>query len=173
MEELRDSGRYLLGKKNLIVVEIGVNIGTNAVTLLNNLDIAMLHLVDPFLEYSDTGNPEELSMSQDQLDADYLTLQKNMIPYAGKVNIVKDSSAEAAEMYPDGFFDYAYADACHASISVAADIAAWWPKVKSGGVLAGHDFYSYSGVKEAVENFIAQTGLELLGEGVDWYVVKP
>lgn len=175
MEELRDSGKYLLqsGKTGIVAVEIGVDIGSNAITLLENLDISMLHLVDPFTAYSDTGSIEDgYTMDQEQLDADYIAMQANMAPYAGKINIVKEASPAAASLYQDEFFDYVYIDGCQCFDCVTKDIAAWWPKVKVGGVFAGHDFYSYPGVKDAVENFIAQTGLQLRSEGIDWYVIK-
>jgi hypothetical protein len=39
-----------------------------------------------------------------------------------------------------GKLDFVYLDADHAHASVKADLAAWFPLVKSGGVFAGHDW---------------------------------
>jgi FkbM family methyltransferase len=42
--------------------------------------------------------------------------------------------------YPDGYFDAIYVDAVHNYEGVRADILNFTPKVKRGGVIAGHDF---------------------------------
>lgn len=64
-------------------------------------------------------------------------------------------SAEAAKKYPDAHdgegLDFVFIDADHSYGSVRADIAAWLPKVKSGGIIAGHDFApEFPGVIQAV-----------------------
>ena len=53
----------------------------------------------------------------------------------------KGSSADWAEKFEDGFFDYLYLDADHSKKSVLADLKYWYPKVKNGGIIAGHDVY--------------------------------
>lgn len=58
-------------------------------------------------------------------------------------------TADAADLFPDNHFDFVYIDASHDFDSVCRDIRAWLPKVRSGGMLAGHDF-NESGVCEAV-----------------------
>jgi len=42
--------------------------------------------------------------------------------------------------YPNGWFDIVFIDADHSYEGVKSDIHLWLPKVKSGGILAGHDF---------------------------------
>ena len=46
-------------------------------------------------------------------------------------------------MYTDNSLDFVMLDADHTLASVLADIAHWWPKVRAGGILAGHDFSHY------------------------------
>lgn len=61
-------------------------------------------------------------------------------------------SIDAARIFDDGSLDFVFIDAAHDEASAAADIAAWWPKIKSGGVLAGHDYASWApGVVAAVD----------------------
>lgn len=48
-------------------------------------------------------------------------------------------SVEAATRFADASADFVFIDGDHSYESVTADIAAWRPKIKSGGVLAGHD----------------------------------
>ena len=65
----------------------------------------------------------------------------------------------AAATYPDQSLDFVFLDADHDYESVKADIAAWLPKVKPGGILAGHDYMcGWPGVDRAVaEAFNAVT----------------
>lgn len=57
-------------------------------------------------------------------------------------NIVKirKTSVEAAKDFEDGSLDAVYIDAEHDEENVRADIRAWRPKIKRGGILSGHDF---------------------------------
>lgn len=53
--------------------------------------------------------------------------------------IVSADSAEAAKSFPDASLDFVFIDANHEDDAVRRDISAWLPKVKPGGILAGHD----------------------------------
>jgi hypothetical protein len=61
-------------------------------------------------------------------------------------------SWDGAAHYGDASLDYVYLDADHHYEAVCRDIDAWLPKVKPGGVIAGHDFCEYPefGVIQAV-----------------------
>jgi hypothetical protein len=44
-----------------------------------------------------------------------------------------------------------FIDADHTHRGVEADIRAWWPKIRRGGMLLGHDFQpAFPGVQRAV-----------------------
>ena len=49
--------------------------------------------------------------------------------------------------------DLAYIDARHDYDGVSEDLAAWWPKICPGGLLAGHDF-DEGAVARAVRHFL-------------------
>jgi predicted O-methyltransferase YrrM len=67
------------------------------------------------------------------------------------IHMRKSDSARAALAYPDAYFDFVFIDADHTYDAVKLDINAWWPKVKMGGVLAGHDWVNeFPGVEKAV-----------------------
>lgn len=81
-----------------------------------------------------------------------------------QLHLIRMPSVQAATKFPDGFFDLVYIDALHTRQAVLDDIAAWHPKVKKGGILAGHDYemkppmdgWEAIEVKEAVDNWAAQ-----------------
>jgi predicted O-methyltransferase YrrM len=65
---------------------------------------------------------------------------ENTRPVAHLITPVRMTSIQASERYPDGSLDAVFLDASHKYEDVRADILAWLPKVKSGGILAGHDY---------------------------------
>lgn len=62
--------------------------------------------------------------------------------------------------------DLVFLDADHRYEAVKADIAAWWPHVRTGGLLIGHD-YHLGGVRQAVDEF-GYDGIE----GSVWWKAK-
>jgi hypothetical protein len=66
-------------------------------------------------------------------------------------------SVEAAHHFADCSCDFVFIDADHSQPAVRADLAAWMPKVRAGGVLAGHD-YNLPGVRAAVDAVIEENG---------------
>lgn len=58
-------------------------------------------------------------------------------------------STERAKTFADGSIDFLFLDGDHALESVQADLAAWLPKMKPHGVIAGHD-YAIDSVRRAV-----------------------
>ena len=60
--------------------------------------------------------------------------------YARSGEQCADTSDACAALYGDGRFDFVYVDAGHDRRSVLGDLARWWPKLRAGGVMAGHDY---------------------------------
>lgn len=53
---------------------------------------------------------------------------------------VRNFSVDAAKDVADASLDFIYIDGAHSREAFVADVAAWEPKVRVGGVIAGHDF---------------------------------
>jgi hypothetical protein len=84
----------------------------------------------------------------------YDIFKSNMRPVEKYYKSIKSSSLNAVNLFPDNSIDFVFIDASHEYEDVKNDILAWYPKVKVGGILAGHDYYVHdefaSGVKKAV-----------------------
>lgn len=76
---------------------------------------------------------------------------------AGSVEMIRGDSVSAARAIKPESLDWVYIDAAHDHDGVARDLEAYYPKVKRGGVIAGHDFtyrVSRGGVVSAVFAFM-------------------
>lgn len=71
------------------------------------------------------------------------------------VRPLKLESIEAAQMYRDSSLDFVFLDADHSFEAVCRDIEEWAPKVKTGGILAGHDYYMPE-VQQAVQETLGE-----------------
>ena len=80
------------------------------------------------------------------------------------ITIMQSRSVDAAKKFDDGTVSLCFIDAWHDYESVKADIDAWWPTVKAGGVLMGHDYADGGyGVKRAVDEKFAGMVREACG----------
>jgi predicted O-methyltransferase YrrM len=77
----------------------------------------------------------------------YSTAKKVYAKHNKRATIIKGYSTEVAKTIPDGSLDFVFIDANHAYEFVVADIAAWSPKVRRGGIIYGHDFDDFSQVR--------------------------
>lgn len=93
------------------------------------------------------------AVKENTLYTEFLT---NIDPLNGLINPIKSTSLDAAKAIPDESIDFVFIDAAHDYDNVIADIHAWFPKVKKGGVIAGHDYPDWAGVKKAVDEFFGK-----------------
>jgi len=86
---------------------------------------------------------------------------------AGMIKVTVGDSAESASRFEDGSMDFIFIDAAHDYDSVVKDLAAWWPKLKEGGIFAGHD-YPWHEVEKAVNEHASANGYEVTPAGRCW-----
>jgi predicted O-methyltransferase YrrM len=133
-------------------VEVGVWKGTSAcfmaVEIINSNKNIKFDCVDTW-EYVETSNEIE----KDMFDNLFNIFKKNIEPVKNNINIVKSISWEASINYIDNSLDFVFIDAGHDHESVTKDINSWYPKVKEGGIIAGHDYHYDCGVYSAVNEF--------------------
>jgi len=129
--------------------EIGVADGRYSHYLCTNIDDIELLCVDPWEKYH--GNPR--GGPQTQHDGNYEKAQERLAPY--NATLVKAFSMDAVRDVPLESLDWIYVDANHSFDWVMQDIIEWAKRVKRGGIVAGHDYYSFrwAGVCEAVNAY--------------------
>ncbi len=119
--------------------EIGVESGRFSQELCENNPGLHLLCVDAWAAYQ--GYREHVTQSK--VDGLFANAQERLKPY--NVTFIRKFSVEASADVPDGSLDWAYVDANHSFPYVVADIAAWLPKVRKGGIIAGHDYCKRGG----------------------------
>lgn len=108
--------------------------------------------------------------NQNDLNYSLLEIQKFEESFRKKFSnskILKMSSIQTSTMFDDNTFDLVYIDADHTYESVKYDLNFWYPKIKSGGIFAGHDYCEYYievsktrfGVVDAVNEFVKENNL--------------
>lgn len=124
-------------------VEVGTHLGLFARILLNKWR-GRLHCVDPWEDA-----PPEFAGQVAMLAGpnggdrarDYKDAYRRLRPYlaTGRCAVHKTTSAAAAPTFPYESLDFVYLDGDHRAEAVYHDLELWWPRVRPGGVLAGHD----------------------------------
>ena len=78
------------------------------------------------------------------------------------VRLIPSMTSEAAKYWAEPI-DFLYVDADHGYEGCRADLEAWWPFVKPGGLVIGDDYDHprYPGVKQAWDEFEAENNLTL------------
>jgi len=98
-------------------------------------------------------------VTQEELDKHFEKAKERLARYK-HCKIIRALSVDAAVVIPDKSLDFVYLDANHEANAVMADILAWTPKVRIGGIICGHDYtikphgyYGGAGVVEAVNAY--------------------
>ena len=150
----------------IVGAEIGVNKGHNALYICNIIQPKILYLIDPWNNFFDPGSGEIIGETQ------YIATKKLLEPFSC-CRFIKKTSYEANKEFTDTFFDFVYIDADHTYNAVLSDMVGWYPKVKKGGILSGHDF-SIISIDKAVKLFCQKTRIDKLyvQNNEDWWLKK-
>lgn len=143
------------------ICEVGVKNGEFFSQLVKNKPKVSV-AVDLWDSYT-TNNQNDLNYSLSEIQE----FEKEFRKKFTNSKILKMTSTQAAAMFDNNIFDLVYIDADHTYESVKNDLNVWYPKVKSGGILSGHDYCEYYievsqtkfGVIKAVNEFLEENDL--------------
>jgi hypothetical protein len=161
------------------IAEVGVYVGVFFQKLIAPPSVFKAYAVDLWEKYpqSDIGG-------HFTWDFTVPTLTKLRLDFQAKykddrrVIIRHMSSVEAASTIPDGELDLCFIDAGHDYASIHADLYAWWPKVRRGGLICGHDYRNPKwGVRTAVDEYVQKWHLlrrfhSFEYSGGCWFIVR-
>jgi hypothetical protein len=99
------------------------------------------------------------------------------MPWFKQLKVIKLPSLEAASLFRNGYLDVVFLDADHSYDAVIADIKAWMPKIRKGGIICGHDYSKeilprsdVYGVNDAVDDFFGEKNVSLWPELFCWAI---
>lgn len=154
-------------------VEVGTWLGRSAafmaVEVINSKKNIELHVVDTW--NGDPGIPATTEFMKAHNGRKLFEENMRKGGVLDRFTVHQNDSVKAAADFADRSIDFCFIDGSHGHPAVVADIKAWLPKVKVGGVLAGHDYSdSFVGVKHAVQDCF---GDDFQVAGASWlHVVK-
>jgi hypothetical protein len=143
------------------VAEIGVRSGQFLDTILSCGNIKKAYAVDLWDDFITPGQ-NDVAWPREKLRKTY---EDFCLKYQNddRVEIIKKPSARAHEDIPDGMLDFVYIDGDHTLEAIREDLNNYYPKLISGGILAGHDFLNcwFKGVEFRVRDAVLEFAKEL------------
>lgn len=167
----------MLTKKRLLgrAAEIGVSNGGFSKEFLHEWRGKEMFLIDRW-EF-DPGSHDYAAIGNEAMSKRYM---KVLYKFQNdrRAIVMRMESGEAGKVIDDTSLDFVFIDADHKYEPVKRDLRIWVPKVKSGGIVAGHD-WQMDDVRLAVKEHAKETKVEPTivpddaGGCPSWYYVKP
>ena len=147
---------YLLDKcpENGVFVELGCFKGKSTsfivTEIINSGKKVHFYTFDSFEGATNSTDVNEVNAYKtiSDIEKDFIENTKHLEEY---FLYDKTLSHEAAKDFEDGSVDCLFIDAGHSYEAVKKDIQCWLPKIKKGGIISGHDYTAWQGVKQAVD----------------------
>jgi hypothetical protein len=128
--------------ENIVGAEIGAGSAQCSCCFLQKcLNISKIYVVDSFDQYYDPLQNKFFDIKE--MEFIELTARHN-IKYSGfenKAEFLKMDDIKAADLIPDGSLDFVFIDVWVEENQIIPRLARWENKVKSGGIVSGHDWH--------------------------------
>lgn len=167
------------------VVEVGVSTALLAEHLLMSRSDLSWYGVDPWLgrdeqpaSYAATRDVHA-SLSRASAEANMAMALRRLRHFGERATVYREKSPDAAARFDDASLDLVFVDGDHSYEATLADLRGWWPKIRPGGWLGGHDLKNPDprfafGVDKAVEEFAGETGIQYApDDGCTYWFQKP
>jgi hypothetical protein len=152
--------KHFYPRQNLVGAEIGVAGGDNALSILQELPVKKLYLIDPYLPFG-VGN-----VVWDSSVLAKVAIRK-LATYPQAVWLRKPSKLAVHDI---DVLDFLYIDGNHVYEAVKQDIKLYYQLMKKNGIIGGHDYTPLTeGVVKAVNEFALKTTLEKHIVFPDWW----
>lgn len=156
---------------NAKFVEVGSWKGRSAVfmavEILNSNKNIEFYCVDTW-----KGSSEHIGMDVLNNDNLYKEFLKNIEPVSHIIKPIRMTSEEASSAFENKSLDFVFIDAAHDYNSVTNDINCWYPKVKNGGIIAGHDYGTWPEVTSAANDWSNKNNKQIFSQECCWIHIK-
>jgi len=143
----------LIDKMNLKVgVEIGVDKATFSQHILNRSKIEKYYCVDTWQDNFGSGFKPDYFAKDGNVR--FNEASSNLKDHIDRVMMMRMNSMEAVSKFEDNSLDFCYIDGDHSLEGIYEDVVHWTPKVKIGGIIAGHDYKD--GKNSGINNFFGE-----------------
>jgi hypothetical protein len=136
-------GEMLTDLNYSIGVEIGTHKGIFARQIAERWN-GTLHCIDPWnIPPGYESQAEMLEGSGNTIEQrqfDHSDCIYNLDEFRDRVHLHRYSSQEAVDRFKDNELDFIYIDGDHRPEMVHADLLGWFPKIRKGGMISGHDW---------------------------------
>ena len=136
----------------MVAAEVGVAEGRFSEILLQG-GLSTLYLVDMWGHIPNQHG--DSAFDQQWHDDNLVDCVFRLSQYNFNTIFLRGDSVLMADSIPDNSLGMVYLDADHSYEGVKRDLEAWYPKVVTGGIIAGHDYLNVEGygANRAVNEF--------------------
>lgn len=127
-------------------VEIGTWKGEFSKIILDSWG-GTLYMIDPWRGLGDEYTAVDNQVKPEHSNA-YNDTMNSIKGYEHRAFMLRGLSNELYDLFEDESLDFVYIDGNHKYDFVVEDINLWYPKVKRGGLVMGHDYILFNGTKE-------------------------
>lgn len=124
------------------IVELGVHQAQNARYIVEHSVIANVTGID--LWYGTSDYPMDRNP--------HMKAAYELAENSSRFSVIRMDTSAAASLFKDGTVDLVFIDGDHSRSGCLRDLVAWYPKVRSTGILCGHDL-GKPGVQAALDQF--------------------
>jgi hypothetical protein len=153
-----------------IGVEVGVDKGEFSNLILERSKIESYYCIDSWMDnFGSNYRPDVYDKDGNKR---YTEAYNNLKKYIDtkRTCLMQMTSIEACRHFGLESIDYCYIDGDHSLEGIYTDIKAWLPKVRVGGILAGHDYKD--GPKSGINDFLGQQLDYKVKTVVDYYTQR-
>lgn len=150
--------------------------------MFQELPISRLYLIDPYSWDNSRSRAAGCFGSKEDAERAQTESRKWLERFEDRITWVYCESSSVRDIFiPQNSLDFVYIDGNHSYEACLQDLKNFFPRVKSGGLVAGHDYGAAgTGVKKAVDEYIVKalgyeelfTQTDALGGRKDWWIIK-
>lgn len=156
-----------------IIAEVGVAFGGHLEKILNTTNIEKAYGIDPYILFE--TSTDGFSFDQAMYDELFKFTENRLSKFKDKITLLREPSIIGANKIQDNSLDIVFIDAEHTFDGVSNDLKIWSQKVKTNGIISGHDYNhpNFPGVKLAVDQWVKDNNHILnIEDGYVWWVKK-